>query len=633
MTKIDSFVALTIGLVAVFAACADPATVKGPDGRLAVSVDVRDGGVPSWKVDYDGVEVVGWSPLGLVTDAGDFTKGVTAGAAKIGKFTDSYVLPTIKKSHIKVNMNTLLTTFTAGGKSLGFEARVGRNDLAFRYRLPNTGKDVTVRREASAFAFPASAKMFATPQSKPMIGFARTKPSYEEVYVYDAPVSTRSGYGEGWTFPMLVHLEKAAADKDLWALVTETGTDGNYCGCRLMDYENGAFRVGFPMSGEAKGQGTAEPSCASGSATPWRTMTIADNLAPIVETTVPWDVVKPSVKPPKKPYRFGKGSWSWIIWDDPSMNPTDQRKFVDLAAAMKWDHILVDAFWDRFSEKDLKDFLAYAREKNVAVYLWYNSNGDWNDAPQTPKDHFNTPESTEREMAWLKSNGIRGIKVDFWGGDKQFVIKRYCDLFEAANRHGIEVFIHGCTLPRGWERMYPNFVGAEALLASENLKFSQGAMDSHSQWASLHPFCRNSVATAEFGPVFLNRRLRADNKSGVRRVTTEGFELATSVIYQNPVQNFGLCPNNLKEGFDKELEFLRNVPTTWDDTRFVAGYPGKYIVLARRSGKKWFVAGLAREDREIEIDLSFCGGGKMKVSLKKDDGFVKTFEGKPVLPM
>lgn len=625
MKTYASLSTLAVGIVAAFTVCAEPATVKGPDGRLSVSVDVLEGGVPSWKADYDGIEVIGWSPLGLDTDAGDFTKGVKAGSTKSGRFTDSYSLATIKKSQVKVDMNTLSTSFSTGGKSLGLEVRVGRNDLAFRYTLPKAGHEVTVRREASSFAFPDTAKMFATPQSKPMIGFARTKPSYEETYVFDAPVSTKSGYGEGWTFPMLVHLEKATAGRDLWALVTETGTDGNYCGCRLADYADGAFRVDFPMSGEAKGKGAVEPTCAFGSTTPWRTVTIADNLAPIVETTVPWDVVKPVCKAPKNPYRFGKGSWSWIIWDDPSMNPADQRKFVDLAAAMKWDHILVDAFWDRFGEKDLQGFLAYARSKNVAVYLWYNSNGDWNDAPQTPKDRFVTPESTEREMAWLEANGIRGIKVDFWGGDKQFVIKRYCDLFEAANRHGIEVYVHGCTLPRGWERMYPNFVGAEALLASENLKFSQGAMDSHSQWASLHPFCRNSVATAEFGPVFLNRRLCRDNKSGTRRVTTEGFELATSVIYQNPVQNFGLCPNNLEEGFDKELAFLRDVPTTWDDTRFVAGYPGKYVVLARRSGKTWYVAGLAREDIDAELDLAFCNGGKMKVQLKKDDGFVKTF--------
>ncbi len=619
-------IAASAAFFAAAAAASAPLTVAGPDGRLEFAVDVKDGGVAMWRASYDGETVVDWSALGLETDAGDFTKGVKLGPSKHGVFRDEYSLATIKKSRVKVEMNTLKTALLgADGHKLGLEARVGKNDIAFRYSFPKGGKSVTVKREATAFALPSDTTIFATPQSKPMIGFAKTKPSYEETYVYDAPVTARSGYGEGWTFPMLAHVKAPrAAGGELWALISETGTDGNYCGCRLMNWENGAFSIGFPMPGEARGKGAVEPTCKAGSATPWRTVTIG-GLAAIVETTVAWDVVKPVVKAPDRPYRYGKGSWSWIVWDDQSMNPTDQRAFVDLAAEMKWDHILVDAYWDRFSEKDLKDFFAYAKSKNIAVYLWYNSNGDWNDAPQTPKDRFNTPESTEREMAWLEANGVRGIKVDFWGGDKQFVIKRYCELFEIANRHGIEIFVHGSTLPRGWERMYPNFVGAEALLASENLKFSQGAMDSHSQWASLHPFCRNAVASAEFGPVFLNKHLRRDNKGGSRRVTTEGFELATSIIYQNPVQNFGLCPNNLREGYDKELAFLREVPTTWDETRFVAGYPGKYIVLARRSGKTWYVAGLAREDATIDVKLDFCGGANIKRTLKRDDGFALVF--------
>jgi len=619
---------LLLALAAAAAAAtvfAEPASVKGPGGRLAFFVDVKDG-APVWKASYDGVDVVGWSALGLATDTADFTRGVTAGPVRHGVFTDDYRVPTIKKSHVTVEMNTLQTAFVdAAGRRLGFEARVGRHDLAFRYAFAKADGAQRVRREATAFAFAPSTTMFATPQSKPMIGFAQTKPSYEETYVFDAPVATRSGYGEGWTFPLLAHAAGAAHGRDLWALVSETGTDGNYCGCRLADYADGALRIAFPMAGEARGRGDVEPVCAAGSSTPWRTLTVGDSLAPVVETTVAWDVVRPAYAPPARPYAFGKGSWSWIVWDDASMNPADQRAFVDLAAAMKWDHILVDAFWDRFGEPALKDFFAYAKAKGVAVYLWYNSNGDWNDAPQTPKDRFNTPESTEREMAWLEANGVRGVKVDFWGGDKQFVMKRYCALFESANRHGIEVFVHGCTLPRGWERMFPNFVGAEALLASENLKFSQGAMDSHSQWASLHPFCRNAVAGAEFGPVFLNRFLRKDNTSGSRRVTTENFELATSVIYQNPVQNFGLCPNNLHEGFDRELAFLRAVPTTWDETRFVAGYPGRYAVLARRHGTRWYVAGVAREDVTLQLDLGFCGAGTRPVSLTRDDGFVWVF--------
>lgn len=602
-------------------------TITSPDGRLTFSLQSREG-IPSWKAHYDGIEVVGWSPLGIVTDHGDFTRKVKISNPKKGVFRDKYTIETIKERNIEVEMSSLEAVFTgANGEKLGFEVRVGNNDLAFRYKLMPIAdeKSTTVKSEVTGFAIRSDGRKFTTPQSKPMTGWCKTKPSYEERYVFDAEMNVKSEFGEGWTFPALMRLPEnpPSAGKQLWCLLGETGTDGNYCACRLSDWHDGMFRINFPMPGEARGEGSVEPVCQVPSALPWRTLTVGDNLAPIVETTVAWDVVKPLVPAPKKPYVFGKGSWSWIIWDDPSMNPADQRKFIDLASAMKWDHILVDGFWDRFSPQEFADLLAYAKAKNVAVYLWYNTNGKWNDAPQTPRDRLNTPQSIEREMQWLAENGIRGIKVDFWGGDKQFVIKRYCALFESANRHGIQVFVHGSTLPRGWERMYPNFVGAEAVLASENLKFNQWSMDHHAQYMSLHPFCRNALATMEFGPVILNKFLRKENRGGTRRVTSENFEIATAVLCQNPVQNFGLCPNNLNEGFDKELDFLSSVPTVWEETRFLAGYPGKFIVLARRAGDKWYVAGVAAEDSTVELDFSFAGGKRETVTIKRNDGFVR----------
>ena len=402
-----SFV-VSLAIIAAGVATADVA-VKGPDGRLEFRLRAENG-VPQWSAAYDGRSVAEWSPLGLETEYGDFTKGVKLGEGKKRRFRDAYTLPQGKRSKVKVEMNRAVVPLLADNAKLGFEVCVGNNDLAFRYFVE---KATTVRREATGFAFASGAKMFATQQSKPMTGFAQTKPSYEETYVYDAELGTKSGNGEGWTFPMLMRLPGDGGAKDLWALVSETGTDGNYCGCRLADWENGAFRIAFPMPGEARGKGAVEPKCAARTSTPWRTLTVGDSLAPIVETTIAYDVVKPVVPAPKKPYEFGRGSWSWIVWDDASMNAADQRKFIDLAAEMGWEHILIDAFWDRIPAEEFDELLAYAKERKVAVYLWYNSNGDWNAAPQTPKDRFNTRESTEKEMAWLASKSVRGVKVDF----------------------------------------------------------------------------------------------------------------------------------------------------------------------------------------------------------------------------
>ena len=221
-------------------------------------------------------------------------------------------------------------------------------------------------------------------------------------------------------------------------------------------------------------------------------------------------------------------------------------------------------------------------------------------------------------MKWLKEVGVKGLKVDFFGGDKQETMRLYEDILVDANDHGLMVIFHGTTLPRGWERMYPNFVGSEAVLASEMLIFSQDVREKEAYYASLHPFIRNSVGSMEFGGVLLNKFLNKGNERGQERLTTDVFQLATGVLFQNPVQMFGLTPNNLTDVPEFELEFIRELPTTWDETVFIDGYPGKYSVLARRNGKRWYVAGVNAENapKTLRIALPMLQG--QQVSLYND---------------
>ena len=212
-------------------------------------------------------------------------------------------------------------------------------------------------------------------------------------------------------------------------------------------------------------------------------------------------------------------------------------------------------------------------------------------------------------MKWLKENGVKGIKVDFFGGDKQETMRLYEAILSDANDYGLMVIFHGCTLPRGWERMYPNYVGSEAVLASENLVFNQRSCDMEAYNATLHPFIRNTVGSMEFGGTFLNKRLNKGNDGGTIRRTTDVFQLATAVLFQNLVQNFALAPNNLTDAPQLCLDFMKEVPTEWDEVRFIDGYPGSYVVLARRCGNKWYVAAInAQKDTlKLNVDLSFLG--------------------------
>jgi hypothetical protein len=252
--------------------------------------------------------------------------------------------------------------------------------------------------------------------------------------------------------------------------------------------------------------------------------------------------------------------------------------------------------------------------------VWYNSNGYWNDAPQGPRGIMNNIIARRKEMAWLRDLGVKGIKVDFFGSDKQVTMQLYEEILADANDFGLQCVFHGCTLPRGWERMYPNFASAEAVLASENLNFSQHRCDTEAQQASMHPFIRNTVAAMDFGGSTLNKVYNVNNdlsRRGSRRRTSDVFALATAVLFQSPVQHFAMSPENLTDAPAWAVDFMKDVPTLWDEVRFLDGYPGKYAILARRSGDKWYIAGINAQEEPVVADIPLPASGA--VTLYTDD--------------
>ncbi len=575
---------------------AAPKTVTSPDGKLTVTVsdDAR------YSVSLDGKDIVLPSALGFRSNRGDFMNAKVT-EAESSAIHDSYTLDRIKKGRITYDANVLICTLeNEAGDAVKVEFCVSDNDVAFRYVVDNPRwASIRIFEEATSFVFPESTTTFLTPQSDAMIGWQRTKPSYEEFYAIDKPMSEKSQYGHGYTFPCLFKV-----GSDGWALVSETGVDSRYCGGRLSDWDpKGGYRLEFPMPEENDGNGTVEPAFAVPGATPWRTITVGSTLKPIAESTVTWDVVEPRYVS-KHNYKFGKGTWSWILWQDGSINYDDQVKFIDLAAAMDFQYVLVDNFWDRNIGYDrMEELVKYAHSKGVDVFLWYSSSGYWNDISQCPLNKMDSAVERKKEMKWLQDIGVKGIKVDFFGGDKQETMRIYEGVLSDADDYGLMVIFHGCTLPRGWERMYPNYVGSEAVRASENLVFGQHECDIEAQNATLHPFIRNAVGCMEFGGCFLNKFLNKANARRPIRRTTDEFELATAVLFQNPIQNFALAPNNLEDAPAYCLDFLRDVPTTWDDIRYIDGYPGKYAVIARRKGGKWYVSAINADEAPYSLDL------------------------------
>ena len=602
-------------LLAALCAQANNYTVKSPDGKLQVNVEC-EGGKVSYTVDYEGKQMLTRSALGLVANYGDFSQNLT-----MGKLTDmgvehvAYDESRIKKAHVEKDVVEAYIGFLNEKKdSMTLRLHVSNNDVAYRYELIRPKKDnpksVIIYKEVSGFNFPQQTTTFLCPQITPMTGWERTKPSYEEEYTPDAPMNVKSQFGVGYTFPCLFKV-----GEDGWALVSETGVTSGYPGSRLSDYDpEHGYTIAFPQKGENNGIGSEYAGIPLPGETPWRTITIGKTLAPIVETTIPFDVVAPLYEPSIN-YKPARYTWSWLIWQDNSVNYDDQVKMIDVAAAQGYEAVLVDGCWDtQIGYGRIEELSKYAQSKGVKLMLWYNSNGFENDAPQTPRQVMNNSIARKRDMAWMKKIGVCGIKVDFFGGDKQETMKLYEDILSDANDYGLEVIFHGCTMPRGWERMYPNYVASEAALASENVYFTDYHAKKEAFEMTMHPFSRNAVGSFDWGGVMMNKYMSRDNKSRHQRFTSDVFEMATAITNQSSVNCVCLYPNNLEDVPQWELDWLKAVPTAWEDVKFIAGYPTQYAVVARKassangstaqkSNGKWFVGGLNATDKPLTLTL------------------------------
>ena len=363
------------------------ATVSSPDKNLKLDVFIEDG-KPMYSIHYKNQVMLESSPLGLYTNEGDFYEDMVFVNAKCGTDQKDYTQDKIKRYSNSYRANTLSYTIeNTNQRQITVKFQVSDNDVAFRYELPTWGerRACVIEKEATGYKFPTSTTTFLSPMMSSMGAFARTSPSYESGYTNDQSVSTTNSR-TGYVFPGLFRIENNG-----WVLLSETGVSSLYCASHLSaGSKDGLYSLNFPSLDQNNGFGSTGAQIGLPGITPWRTITVGDNLKPIVETTIPFDVVEPLYEP-SMDYKYGKSTWSWIVWQDPSMNWDDQVTYIDLAAELGYEYILIDAHWDtNIGYERMENLIAYANQKNVDVFLWYNSNGGFNDAPQGPRNKMNT---------------------------------------------------------------------------------------------------------------------------------------------------------------------------------------------------------------------------------------------------
>lgn len=578
--------------------------VTSPDGNIILTFTLTDNGSPRYNISYQDQPVLLNSALGITRNDADFSKELKIKSIRqIIPITDKYSLLYGKKKEVTYQANQrVYQLINATNERMDIVFQLSNDGVVFHYVFPDKSDDTKkISRELTSFNFPDGTTGWLQPRAKSKTGWNQVNPCYEEHYWHDTLLSEIPENDNGWVFPVLLHYNK------YWISLTESWPECNYCGSHLNKGTNSSeLIIEFPEPNEGFTNGVVYPESKLPWSTPWRIITIG-NLGTLAESTLGTDVAIPSKLDNIDYVKPGRASWSWVLMKDASVNYDVQKEFIDYAADMGWEYCLIDVGWDStIGWAGIKELADMAAQKNVGLILWYNSAGDWNTVPYHPKDLLLTSESRNAEFARLKNLGIKGIKIDFFGGDGQSMMAYYIDILEDAHKYQLMVNCHGATLPRGLHRTYPNLVSMEAIRGLEYATFGQESADKVPTKATIVPFTRNIFDPMDFTPVCFTEY---DNNT---RITGNGAELAQAVLFLSGIQHYAETPSGMATVPEYVKVMMKEIPVIWDETRFIDGYPGKYVVIARRTGKTWYVAGINAEksEKEITLPLSFIDAHK-----------------------
>jgi len=571
-------------------------TIKSPDGKIEAAILLDKGQQLFYNIKYAGEEILQNSGLGIVREDADFSKAlrwVSNSAQSVVK--DHYHILTAKKTSIYYLANKkIITVANKDGEKMNIVFQVSDDGVAFRYEFPQTSADVKkISSEATSFHFIEGTKAWLQPKTEAQSGWEHSNPSYEAHYMMDIKTGTPAPGKNGWVYPAMFHY------KNTWMLLTEAALGRTYCGTSLQQFsENNEYKINFPEEAEKFTNGVLFPQSTLPWQMPWRIIALG-SLRTVVESTLGTDLALPSKKMDSGFIKPGRASWSWIMSKDNFIVYDEQKKYIDYAADMHWEYCLVDAAWDKkIGYEKIKELADYAATKKIGLILWYNSAGDWNTVKYTPKDKLLTHESRMQEFALISKMGIKGIKADFFAGDGQSMINYYQDILEDAAANHLLVNFHGATLPRGWQRTYPNLMTTEAVYGYEMITFNQKDADAAPAHMVMSAFARNAFDPMDFTPVSLYKIPK------INRRTTVAFEMATAVIFLSGIQHFVEGPDGMAKMPDGVKRFMQNIPAVWDDIKFIDGYPGKFYAVARRAGKKWYVAAINGDSIAHEFSIN-----------------------------
>ncbi len=558
--------------------------VTSPDGTLITKFwrDASSRYYYSVDKESDGgiMTVIQPSRIGLVTTTEDLSSGFgqTDPEPTFRTEDDTYTMPYGKHTSLRDHFNEVTFPLVKGSSRLSVILRTYDDGVGLRYEL-NHG--ATIKEEATQVMFPGNSTFWGNWPNA----------TYEWDMVElpkDRPNETSSTYSCPYT---------GVINDKFWVTVSEASVfneENPYCAGSLQfvgNYHSLRFKGGVKVS---------SISMSNAFHTPWRAVIIGDSLNQMASSDLILNLNPPSVLDDTSWVKPGKVAWSW--WSSGADSPIEyhtQKDYIDFAAENGWEYVCLDfgwALWDN-SEEKVKELCEYGEKRGVGIYLWYGVNNKGHDGYKDSKGNPAYPyyslldEATIlREFKRISGLGVKGVKVDYYESDTQETMKQMYLCMKIAAENKLMVLFHGCTIPRGESRTYPNVISFEAVNGSEYYKwFTSPSLANRVSYT----FTRCVVGSADFTPTGIPIY-------GIE--ATAGFALADVVTIESGLQHFAQSVYTY-EG-SPALPLLNDVPVTWDDMYVIDGRPMAFNVTARRKGADWYIGASTLDKRSVSIPLN-----------------------------
>ena len=580
-----------------------------PDGTLKVGVvTTKDGdyGKAAFVVHYKGDSILFRSELGLETDAQKFAGNLRLKSVSEPKSViDDYRMITGKRSHcVNEASERVYSLENDEGQTLEVTFRVYNDGIAFKYGLKAISDEEHIINEYTAYALPQGSKRW----------IQQYDPGYEKFF----PLSTDGKLANRpevdlWGYPALIEPRDS-----VFVLITEANIRRGHCGSFLY---NGDNRDNYQVR-----LGDKKLAFSGVWESPWRLL-IAGSLADITESTLVTDVSDPSKVEDTEWIKPGMVSWIYWAYNHGSQDYQIVKEYIDLAVKMKWPYDLIDWEWDVMRNGgNIQDAVKYALSQGVKPLVWYNSSTNW--IGPGPLFRLNKKADREKEYKWLSDMGVAGIKVDFFSGDSVSTMNYYIDLLEDAVKYKLMLNFHGATIPRGWQRTYPHMMSVEGVYGAEWYNNTPVLTNRAAEHNATLPFTRNVVGPMDYTPGTFS-------DSQHPHITSYGHELALPIIFESALQHMPDRPSVYYDMPEPVKKLLSDLPAAWDDTKLLTGYPGMEVVMARRKGVVWYIAGIngTNEPRTLCFSLKDLSVAGKKITLFEDGTDYRSFAIEENLPL